>query len=228
MLAAQKPAPLPNVPTLGQYVRLGDLYDARSSQFLGVQIFDEDTIEKIRISQNISSGEVKVDMANTFDKKSNILGIEGQLSVDVLGGLVQVEGSGKYLDDKKSNSSQSAWAMYAHILKSESRLGIVDSTWTGNHIPNWVKVNYIVTGTATHFVESVTYGGNAVVNLMAQNSDISGDTDIEGKLSIRLDKLGGVVSVSGKASAQVKAQFSDLNDKFDLSVRIQPTAMDRC
>ncbi|CCM06659.1 uncharacterized protein FIBRA_08944 [Fibroporia radiculosa] len=204
-------------PTVGRFVRLGELYDQRRSQFLGVQLYSESQIEKATETMNVNHSDLSLHQSNSYKDKTDSIGLNTQLSVEVLSGLVSVQGSASFLRDNKSTTQKRAWSMSLKMILVEKRLKFAEKE-LGRDVLPLVLEDYIRTDTATHFVSSVVYGGNLVVNLVAKTSKLTEDEKIEGSLGVKLDKLKGMVDVAGKVDASSKENFDDLNDKFDLTV----------
>lgn len=206
-----------DTPTLGRPVLLGELYDQRKSQFLGVQLYDKAKMDDATTSININYTDLSLRMSNTFKDKASVIDINAELSVQILCGLVKVKGSAAYLNDTKSNSREHAWAMSLSTRLTESRLLFAQDS-LGNNILDWAK-GYIANGTATHFVSSIVYGGNVVVNLVSRRTRFTKEEKVEGSLRAKLETLKGAIDLNGKADLHIGTQFEDLNDKFDIIVR---------
>ena len=83
------------------------LYDNRNDQLIpGLTFWDADTLQKFKISEPQLSSNYEVIAEDTLSAKAENLGIEAGLKLSVLGGLVSVGGSGKYLNDHKSSTNQ--------------------------------------------------------------------------------------------------------------------------
>ncbi|KIM63795.1 hypothetical protein SCLCIDRAFT_1213956 [Scleroderma citrinum Foug A] len=177
-----KPLSVFQRPTLGRIVRLGELFDERRNQFLGVQL--------------------TLSLSNSVEDKSNVLDINASLALDVLGGLVPVRGSASYLRSSKTNSQKRSWAMALKMRTEEHRLLFAE---LDSKVVEGVKEYF--TPAATHFVSAITYGGKIVINMTERSSDLTGD-DIGGSLELELDRLKSTISLKGDAVADVKGEFN--------------------
>ena len=203
---------------LGNAVQLGELYDARKSKFLNVQMYSIVLIDKYTTTTDIKFTELGLKMSNSHEDKASIIDINAQLSLEVLGGLVKVKGSAAYLNDTKANTHEKSWAMFLKQRLREERLAFAEDA-LGSNVLSFTKKNYITTGQATHFVSSVVYGGNLIINLVARTSKLTEKEKIEGSLEVELQKLKGVVDLNAKASLSIKSEYDNLNEKFDVEVR---------
>ncbi|KAI6158792.1 hypothetical protein EDD17DRAFT_1763240 [Pisolithus thermaeus] len=71
---------------------------------------------------------------------------------------------------------------------------------------------------ATHFVLSITYGGNLIVGMTEKAMDVVDKENIQEELEFEIKQLRGAVSLSTKVNVKVKAQFEGMNSKVDLVV----------
>ncbi|KAF9224222.1 hypothetical protein BS17DRAFT_780673, partial [Gyrodon lividus] len=144
-----------------------------------------------------------------------VLDIKANLSLEILGGLVEVRGSASYLNDTKSNTHERAWAMALKMQLHERRILFAEDD-LGRNVLEVAIEDYISPNLATHFVSSIVYGGNLIVNLVARSSKLSRDERIEGNLEAELNSLKGMVDLNGRVGMEVKDKFTGMNDKFDV------------
>ncbi|KAI5983099.1 hypothetical protein EDD15DRAFT_2376834 [Pisolithus albus] len=129
------------------------------------------------------------------------------------GDLVKVE-TASYL---KSNSQARSWILVLKVLTEERRLLFAEDALSIN-VLDVVKKDYIAENRATHFVSSIVYGGNLIINMTERATEVMNEESIEGKLGLELEKLKGAISLKGKAEAKIKDQFEGMDSKFDLVV----------
>ena len=203
--------------TLGRGVALGELYDSRTSQFLGVQLCPNSTIDEITDHTNEPDFKLEIKSSKTFESRINLLHVEAQLSADILSGIVSVSGSGSYVNDTKSNSEEYSWG-----------LAVFTRAKTASFSPYHSKVQATIGDTnvikdyksrATHVVTTVVYGGDMIINLVAKEESKAEDSKLEGKLNAKLNNLGGWISAEGKISVDHKNQFSTEDKQLDIVVR---------
>lgn len=199
-------------PTLHQAVLLSELYDGQKHQFLGVQLYTQDTIGKATITTPTPYSDLNLSMSTSFQDKANIIDIKAEISLEVLGGLVSVKGSAAYVNDAASNTTHRSWAMIFKQLDRAERLEVGNSDLSVN---SSVLNEYT---NATHFISAIQYGGNMIVRMTEQTSKLTKAEKVEGALEVRLEKLKGAIDANASASAEIKSEFADLNDKFDIVV----------
>ncbi|KAI6032304.1 hypothetical protein BKA83DRAFT_2395986 [Pisolithus microcarpus] len=213
--ASEGPPTVFQRPTLGCAVRLGELFDERTSHFLGVQLHAERATEFA--VTNVKQTDLTLSLSNSIEKKTSLLDIQGNLSLEILGGLVKVEGSASYLNDDKSNSQARSWILALKVRTEERRLLFAEEAMSTN-VLDMVKRDYIAENRATHFVSSIVYGGSLIINMTERATEVTNEESIEGKLGLELERLKGSISLKGEAKAKAEAEFDSVKSKFDLVV----------
>jgi hypothetical protein len=201
--------------TLGQAVTLGELYNANTSKFYGVQLYTQDSIDKATIStkRDPPFGDLSLSVASSFQDKANLFNVKAQLSLEVLAGTVSVSGSASYLKDTKATATTQAWNMTLKQLGREVRLVAGDSNLVA--ISNNVKGTY---AHATHYVSAIRYGGNLVVQMIEEKSKLTDEQKISGHLEASLTAVKGAIELKGTIDLKIENKFSSLDGKFDLQV----------
>ena len=199
-----------NIKSLGRVASLGDLYDARSEKFLGYSLLKTNLPESCSIITDMPHTDFKYDYKNTFDSKFSKLDVSAELKVSVLCGMVSLEGSGKYLNDKKENhKSVKADLIYA-IRTKDQRLILSDSKST-----DIISHDSLGLTDATHVVTGITWGANAIASFEYSNDENSDKKEISGNLKAIVEKVS--YSISGKAGANFTEGQNKL--KTQLSIR---------
>ena len=196
-------------PTLGQVIRLGELFDERRNKFLGVQLYKEEAIRNNIVITDIKHTDLTLSQSNSVQDKSDVLDINANLSLDVFGGLVPIRGSASYLRSPPTNSQKRSWAMALKMRTEKHRLLFAG---LDSKVVEEVKAYYVPA--ATHFVSAIIYGGNIVINMTERSRDLT-----ENDIGKKLNQLKGAISLEGRAVADVKGEFNALDNKFDLVVR---------
>ncbi|KAI6146301.1 hypothetical protein BKA82DRAFT_4514914 [Pisolithus tinctorius] len=191
------------------------LFDERTGRFLGVQLCEEKSTE-VAVT-NVKHTDLTLALSNSLEKKATLLDIQASLSLEVLGGFVKAEGSASYLNDAKCNSQAQSWTLVLKVRTEERRLLFAEKGMATN-VLDMVKKDYIAQKRATHFVSSIIYGGNLIINMTERATEVTNEESVEGKLGLELNQLKGAVSLSAKADTKIKAQFEGMNSKFDLVV----------
>lgn len=206
-------------PTLGHVVCLGELFDERKNQFLGIQLYKDKAFKNTVTITDSKSTDLTLSRSNSIKDKSNVLGINASLSLDVLAGLVTPSGSASYLRAPTTNSQERSWAMALKVRTGERRLRFAE-------LPDSEAVEAVKEGypDATHFVSAITYGGAVVISMTERSSNLTEERN----LRLELEQLKAAISLcKGDAVADAKVNFKSLDDKLDLKVRFTCTCRSR-
>ncbi|CAF0939829.1 unnamed protein product [Rotaria sordida] len=173
--------------TLGRPFQLGMLYDQRSDQIIpGTTLWDIEELKKnvdVRL-QPFTNYELVAE--DSINDKTHALGVQAELKLSLLAGLISVSGSGKYAEDRKSSNSQARLTLkYSTTTRFEQL--------TMNHLAKGnAKHSYLLANgatTATHVVTSVLYGAEAFFIFDRTLSSEENHQDVQGKLEIMLKKI---------------------------------------
>lgn len=211
----KKPTVL-QIPSLGYPVKLGELYNQRTGQFLGVQLYPE---EDLNIAEtDIKNTNLTLSLSTTLEDKASLLEIDASISLKILFGIINIKGSASYVKDVRSNTREQAYALALRMRLNERRILFAEETM-GRNVLDLVARDYILTESATHFVSSIVYGGNLIINLVARQYMFSADEKLSGSLGWAVDAIKGAVRLSG-SSVDTGDRLKGMNDKFDLIVRV--------
>jgi len=161
---------------LGRNFQLGSFYDARTNMF-----FPESSLwTRDRIIENMirkTGGSEEIDFHSdqlTLDKTSH-MDIDASLEMDFMSGMVHVEGSAGYLDDKVSSEYQVNVELTYEATKATQR---VEKYLDKDYAYECANEQY------THIVTEVTLGISAyfvfksVVTTKDEQNQVKGDLDI--------------------------------------------------
>nr|Q98989.3 RecName: Full=Stonustoxin subunit alpha; Short=SNTX subunit alpha; AltName: Full=DELTA-synanceitoxin-Sh1a; Short=DELTA-SYTX-Sh1a; AltName: Full=Trachynilysin subunit alpha; Short=TLY subunit alpha [Synanceia horrida]AAC60022.1 stonustoxin alpha-subunit [Synanceia horrida]4WVM_A Chain A, Stonustoxin subunit alpha [Synanceia horrida] len=214
------------MPALGRPFTLGMLYDARREKLIpGFSLFGDETLQKYQSSNAQRSSEFKIVASDSTESKSSAMDIEASLGVSFLGGLVEVGGSAKYLNNTKKYQNQSRVTLKYKATTVYKQFTAPPGTVTVQETAITEK------GLATHVVTSILYGANA---FFVSDSDKVEDTnlqDIQGKMEAAIKKIP-TISIEGSASVQLtdeeKSLASNLSCKFhgDFLLESLPTTFE--
>src|SRR5208283_4768555 len=90
--------------SLGRMARLGDLYDARSDAFCGMNLLKAQPPDSAVTTTDNNFTDLKYIQSESFSEKFSKLDVNAELSISVLAGLIQVNGSGGFLRDEKKSA----------------------------------------------------------------------------------------------------------------------------
>ncbi|KAF3809460.1 hypothetical protein GCG54_00012741 [Colletotrichum gloeosporioides] len=193
-------------PALGRNIKLGMLYDVRTSQFFsGVSLWDNSVVNaKPELSEEQVQNADFVLSHSLEEARNNIsLDTEGSLNLDLK--LCSAVGSAKFLNDRKST---------AHEARLDASCTVMRHT---RRIPQEVLASmkysqYLDDGRYTHFVAEVVEGGSATLSFVKACSSADEARRIAGELKV------SVVNVP--VSGGDKVEFSSKNEALFDDVKI--------
>ena len=204
-------------PSLGHAIRVGELFDERTNQFLDVQLYEEEEIKKKTVTVPINHTDLSLSRSNCIKDKCDILDIDPTLSLDILTGLVKVKGSASYVTDSESHSGSRSWAMALKVQTEKHQLLFAEGK-LGYNALGTVKDNYLTNGPATHFVSTIVYGGNVIISMKERSTEVIEHEKLTRELSLELDNLKRAISLTADASIATKSKFEYLDNMFDFTV----------
>ena len=89
---------------LGRSGQLGDLYDAHNDEFLTGNIFDNQLPASVVLSEDSRDVTFKFDRQNNYSSTFNNLNMEAELKLNILSGILNVDGHGKYMTNISKSS----------------------------------------------------------------------------------------------------------------------------
>ncbi|XP_058010676.1 stonustoxin subunit alpha-like isoform X2 [Ahaetulla prasina] len=184
---------------LGRPFQLGMLYD-------WVTLWDYSSLQKDLTIKPQPKTESEIIASDSIDDKSSALDISASLKVSFLGGLIEVGGSAKYLQDKKKSKQQArVTVQYKTTTKYEQltmrHLGIQNVSYPA----------VFEHGTATHVVTAILYGAQAFFVFDREVSSTESVKDIQGTLQLTVKNL---ISITGEAEVKLTEKEKENAQKF--------------
>ncbi|XP_039616340.1 stonustoxin subunit alpha-like [Polypterus senegalus] len=197
---AERPISITTV-ALGRPFQLGMLYDCRSDQLVpGVTLWSKSDLEKDISVESQRLTEHSLETSNSLTDKSKALNINASLRGSFACGIVEVEGSAKYLKNSRSSKNQARVTLNYFMTTMFKQL-------TMSHLSrnNVTYEEVFRHGTATHVVTAIQYGARA---LMVFDRDVSKDESLEiiaGELKASIDNIPKI-SIHGRGSLDLSAK----------------------
>ena len=197
------------IPALGRPFDLGMLYDRRSDKLiLGKTLWSPDHLDQAvnTITKPYTNSEVLAE--DTIDDKTSALNIEASIKLSFLGGLVNVQGAAKYLDDRKTSSHHSRV-----VLKYETTTELKQLTM--EHLGRG-KVQYpevFDQDIATDVVVGILYGAKAFLIFDQEVSKDESLKEVHGNMEVLVKSLPGI-SVDGRGSVDITEDQKKKTEKM--------------
>ncbi|XP_029904881.1 LOW QUALITY PROTEIN: verrucotoxin subunit beta-like [Myripristis murdjan] len=177
---------------------LGMLYDCRQDSLIpGLTLWDPDVLEKDARERPQPNSEFEIVASESLENKFSALNVDATLKASFFSGLVQVEGSAKYLNDCKISKNQ---ARVTLKYKTTTKFQELPMKHLGS-----CKVkheNLFDKGIATHVVTGILYGAQAFFVFDREVSEKEDQQDIEANLKVMIKKIPCLAN-EGKGSLQM-------------------------
>ncbi|KAM3822752.1 uncharacterized protein M6D78_018295 isoform 2-T2 [Vipera latastei] len=195
------------MPALGRPFQLGMLYDCRKDALIpGVTLWDYSSLQKDLTIKPQPKTESEIIASDSIDDKASALDISGSLKASFLGGLVEVQGSAKYLQDTKKSKQQ---ARVTVQYKATTRYEQLTMSHLGSQNVSHREV--FEHGMATHVVTAILYGAQAFFVFDREVSSTEKIKNVEGSLQAILTKG---ISVGGGAEVKYNKEEKENALKF--------------
>lgn len=197
------------IPALGRPFDLGMLYDRRSEKLiLGKTLWSPDHLGQAvkTITKPYTNSEVLAE--DTIDDKTSALNIEASIKLSFLGGLIDVQGAAKYLDDRKTSSHHSRV-----VLKYETTTELKQLTM--EHLGRG-KVQYpevFDQDIATDVVVGILYGAKAFLIFEREVSKDESEKEVHGNMEVLVKALPGI-SIDGRGSVDITEDQKKKTEKM--------------
>ena len=134
--------------------------------------------------------------------------IGASLKASFLGGLVEVGGSAKYLNDKKKFKNQSRVTCR---YKATTHFNQLSMTQLG--AMNTQQIDVIKKGKATHVVTGILYGADAFFVFDSEKLEASSVQDIQGHMEAVIKKIP-LIDIEGSIDMQLTKAEKNMTNKF--------------
>ena len=197
---------------LGRPFQLGMLYDCRSDKIIpGIKLWEEEeiaTIEKDLDALKMCSSSYEIVTDDNLNTKSFGLDLDSNLALNILGGLVDVSGSAKFLLDRTKSSRQ---ARVSLVYKCTTRF---EKLPKDIFLKESIHKEVIEKQLATHVVTGILYGVDAVFVFDQDAKKKSNVMDVRSHLQGAVSRIPKL-TLGGGASAEFSRIKDDKESKFN-------------
>ncbi|KAL0571599.1 hypothetical protein V5O48_010363 [Marasmius crinis-equi] len=195
------------VPALGRPVFLGQLYSASSGRLINAQLFDSEVLKKEQIV-NTSSNSIKYADISAISDRANALDIPPGFSVGILGGLVELKGSARYLHATRSNFASREVSIICSVRKCWRRLDV----GVNENIPMGAYERAVKRG-ASHVITGIALGGTLVAHFVQKTSTAKSRDRKRFDLSATaIQAMANIFSAGGKVALDHDKQLTDVTE----------------
>uniref|UniRef100_A0A914PDK4 Uncharacterized protein n=1 Tax=Panagrolaimus davidi TaxID=227884 RepID=A0A914PDK4_9BILA len=192
--------------SLGRSVSLGDCYDATTEKFTGLNIFIKELPNEVIRKQDITNQSWNYDFSNSTTSKLSMLNLDGELKLSLLCDMLpNISGSAKFIKNKTTNKEEvrCTFALFTNTI--EQRIEINDMALCD------VYDKRIDSFKGTHVVTRLKWGANAVAELIIENDEKIGKTEITGAIKANLGKIGEMALSDATIQGNIKHESFDLS-----------------
>lgn len=197
---------------LGSTSSLGDMYDARTDEFIGVSALRSSIPPTARTVVDSPFSNIELVFRDNISDKFATLNVTGELQVSVLFGNLSLKGSGSYLTDQKKSARSVRSSLIYNLKTKDERLNIYHDSMRKVFSAEALQGN----SGATHIVVEVNWGTNTLLTLEHDNADNLDTKEISGSLAVHMEKFKSLVSGDAKLNMTVEEKDKMSNFKFRL------------
>ena len=197
------------LPCLGRPFQLGMLYDCRRDALVpGITLWDEKQLN-VASSEPQPNSNFEIIAEDSIKDKMLSLGVEGSLSLSLVGGLVSVSGSAKFVHDRKSSKNTARVTLKYNCTSKFQQLTMEKLATTNIRYPDVFDK-----GAATHVVTAVLYGAEAFFIFDREVSQGEKYHDIHGQMEALIKAMPTYVDIGGSADVGIKKAEKTETEKF--------------
>ena len=198
----------------GQW-HLGMLYDAvKDRPVLGASIFSqkrwEESQKDAKLWEQVENRNYSdyLETTDTLESKADKMSVQASLKLSFMGGLIDVQGSGSYLNDTKTS-----WSV-ERVTFSKSAKTYYEVLHVLNMTPDMPKQAQSLG--ATHIVTGIQYGVEARLVFGYQCSSSSEQQEVRGWLKLAIGRIPGV-DISGEGSVEIDQEKKKRLNKLNVT-----------
>ena len=163
---------------IGRVASIGDLYDARSEQFIGFSLFNKQLPKDVIKETDNPFTDSQFIHSDTYSEKFDKLNIKAEFKVSILAGLLGLGGSGKYLMDEKKSARAIRSSLLYNIQTKVERISLFDVA-----LKDCFSIEAL-NQKATHVVVEVGWGANSLITMEFSNKENKDIKTIQGSLEV--------------------------------------------
>lgn len=197
---------------IGRHGFIGTLYDVRSDQFEGGNLFNRELALSLISTTDCASSDYFVD-ENTSQKDTlNKLNVEGSMKLSLMAGLVKVDGSAKYLNQTKTDSRTVRVTLMFNVKTKQQHLQVSMAD-----LCNYFTPDALENPNATHCVIGITWGARVAATFEEILDSSEAADELQGQLSASLIKATVNVEGQAKLESAEKANSKSHSRKISFS-----------
>ncbi|MFN6154541.1 hypothetical protein [Anabaena sp. AL09] len=182
---------------------------ARKDAYAGVNIFNGTLPETSIESKDNPLQKVDYEITDRISEKFHKLSVNAELQLSVLAGMVNLQGSGKYLKEEKASAKAGRMTLLYSIMTKLERINICNL-----ELKKIIDLNTIDSFEATHIVVGIYWGANCTITSEYANQENKKQTEVEGFLKATADKISYAIKGEGQGNYDDKDNEYSKNFSF--------------
>ena len=193
------------IPSLGIPFSLGMLYNACSEKIIpGKTLWDAKVLDSAKKVAQQPSSNFEVYSKNTLEEKTQSLNVEASLKLSLMGGMIEIGGAGKYLNDERTSERKARVTLKYSCTSRFEQL-------TMEQIGSIQYPKVLDNNKATHVVTGITYGTDAFFIFDRSLTESETTKNISGNMEAVIK----AIPISGSALLDIKFGDKEETDKFE-------------
>lgn len=192
------------IQAMGRSFSLGYLYDIRSETIISKSLWDKADLDANIHDESALSTRFEVAISDTINDKSSLMDLSASIKASFMGGLIQVSGSAKFMNSKKSNSRVTSVTLKSERKSRTKRLSM-------DHLAHVKYPDVLAEEQATHVIAGITYGANAYFRFEKTLKDTDDKQEISGALGIDVRSIPNF-AVQGNGSIELTEEDKQFVD----------------
>lgn len=195
--------------SLGRPFTMGMLYDCRKDTLVpGMTLWDNATLKSaLNSTPQVGTGFTII-AEDSLDNKANELNVNASLKLSFMGGLVEVKGAAKYLDNRTSSVQQSRVSLKHWSTTRFDQL-------TMEQLGNIKHKNVFSKKIATHVVIGIVYGADAFFIFDRKFKDGENKRTVDGSMQVLIKALPGITEIKGDAKVEFSQKDKEVASKLE-------------
>jgi len=200
---------------LGRIANLGDLYDATTDKFCGVSIFRKPLPSDFQARTDNPDSKIAYIKIRCLKEMFKELNVTSEMKLSVLAGMCELQGSAKYLSQKKTSFNSVENTMLYNVKTATERIQLFE-----DQVKRYLSREAIIRSGATHVVIEIEWGASFAVTVMDQNSENRNTQEVEGTIWLLFEKLKSFIwpsTTEQTGAGRTQEETGDL-ERFSLKI----------
>jgi hypothetical protein len=188
-------------PALGQSAELGSLYDGRTDAFLPLSLLRGAAPTAAIASNDKIESDIKLSFRDSYEEKFYNLNVTPELAASFLSGIVDVDGSAKYLLDNRHSHRILQASIHHSMTTREERLDLATL-----EVNSLLTLNEMKVSSPTHVVVGIIWGAQTIVTARQKIGSNDKQANIRSDFQSKLESFKSIVESGGDIELETSGQ----------------------